>query len=306
MAMSAKKVEELEAAGEEVCACCGIAAVDDITLKFCDDCDLVIYCGDGCQENHRDQHEDECKKRRAELHGKHLFDQPDSSHLGECPICCLPLSLDESKSILNTCCSKPICQGCDYANKKREIEQGQGERCAYCREPLSESDEEIEKRTMERVKKNDPVALSYMGTKHSNEGDYARAAEYYTTAAELGDVNAQFLLGALYFKGQGVEKDMKKAMYHFEQAAIGGHPGGRTGLAIHEEDNGRMERAVKHVMIAANLGHDASLNVIKDYFMKGIVSKEEYAAALRGYQAAVNETKSAEREKGEAFHASLE
>lgn len=29
----------------------------------------------------------------------------------------------------------------------------------------------------------------------------------------------------------------------------------------------------------------------------------DYAAALRGYQAAVNETKSAEKEEGEAFYA---
>ena len=32
-------------------------------------------------------------------------------------------------------------------------------------------------------------------------------------------------------------------------------------------------------------------------------SKEDYAAALRGYQAVVNETKNSEREKGEAFYA---
>ena len=34
-------------------------------------------------------------------------------------------------------------------------------------------------------------------------------------------------------------------------------------------------------------------------FVQGVASKEEYAAALRGYQAAVNETKSAERDKAE-------
>ena len=88
--MSAKSEQpeqalEGEGAEDEICASCGIAGVDDTRLKFCDDCDLVKYCGDGCQENHREQHEDECKKRRAELHGKHLFDQPDESHLGECP-----------------------------------------------------------------------------------------------------------------------------------------------------------------------------------------------------------------------------
>ena len=45
------------------CACCGIAGVDDIKLKDCDDCDLVKYCSDECQEDHRPKHEEECKKR---------------------------------------------------------------------------------------------------------------------------------------------------------------------------------------------------------------------------------------------------
>ena len=51
---------------DEVCACCGIAPVDDIKLKLCDGgCDLVKYCSDVCQENHREQHEEECKGRKA-------------------------------------------------------------------------------------------------------------------------------------------------------------------------------------------------------------------------------------------------
>jgi hypothetical protein len=66
-------------------------------------------------------------------------------------------------------------------------------------------------------------------------------------------------------------------------------------------ENGRFERAAKHFIIAANLGSEDSLKLIKFLFVQGIVSKEQYAAALRGYQSAVNETKSAEREKAEAF-----
>ena len=77
----------------EVCACCGTAAVvDNVKLKDCDaGCDLVKYCSDDCQENHREQHEEECMKRMAELRDDDLFTMPDGSHLGECPICCLPL-----------------------------------------------------------------------------------------------------------------------------------------------------------------------------------------------------------------------
>jgi hypothetical protein len=291
---------EAMVAADEVCACCGIAAIDDIKLKKCDGgCDLVKYCSDNCQENHREQHEEECKKR--ELHDKELFTQPDGSYLGECPLCCLPLSIDKSKSTMMSCCCKVICNGCDYANSMREIKEGLEPRCVYCREPAPKSDKEQYKRIMNRIKKKDPVAMTSMGKRHYHQGDYGKALEYCTKAAELGDVDAHFCLGDLYYKGKGrgVEKDMTKALPHLKKAAIGGHTAARGLLADYEMENGRIERAAKHLLIAANLGCEPSLRHLKDCFVKGIVSKEDYAAALRGYQAAVNETKSAEREKAE-------
>jgi len=39
-----------EVADKICCASCGIAEVDDIKLKKCDDCDLVEYCSDKCQK----------------------------------------------------------------------------------------------------------------------------------------------------------------------------------------------------------------------------------------------------------------
>ena len=282
------------------CASCGIAAIDDVKLKKCDDgCDLVKYCSDNCQENHRGQHEEECMIRKDELNDKKLFTQPDSSYLGECPICCLPLSIEPRKSISMACCSKSICRGCCYANQKRGVEQGLEQRCPFCREPAPKSSDEIKKNIMERVKKNDPVALTDMGKTHDKKGDYGKALEYYTKAAELGDVAAHCCLGDLYYHGQGVEKDEKKAVYHWEHAAIGGHPGARHNLAVHEMKNGMFERAAKHHIIAANLGADLALKAIKELFVEGIVSKEDYASALRGYQAALNETKSDERAEAE-------
>jgi hypothetical protein len=52
---------------------------------------------------------------------------------------------------------------------------------------------------------------------------------------------------------------------------------------------------MKHFIIAANLGDDEALESVKKGFMKGCVSKEDYEAALRGHQAAVDETKSEQR-----------
>jgi hypothetical protein len=83
------KEEEGGTADKNVCANCGIAGVDDIKLEECTDCDLVRYCGDKCREEHRELHEEECNKRKAELRDKELFTQPDETHLGECPLCFL-------------------------------------------------------------------------------------------------------------------------------------------------------------------------------------------------------------------------
>ena len=94
-------------AAEMRCASCGIAKADDIKLKKCD-CDLVRYCSDACQELHRPDHEAVCKERAAELRDELLFRQPESSHYGDCPICCLPLTFDEKTSALYSCCSKYI------------------------------------------------------------------------------------------------------------------------------------------------------------------------------------------------------
>jgi hypothetical protein len=58
-------------------------------------------------------------------------------------------------------------------------------------------------------------------------------------------------------------------------------------LGAHEYNAARDERAFKHFIIAAKLGCDGALDKVKEGFAEGYVSKEDYAAALRGHQAAV-------------------
>ncbi len=132
-----------------------------------------------------------------------------------------------------------------------------------------------------------------------SEGDYEGAFQYYTKAAQLGDIEVHWNLAGLYGEGQGVEKDEKKAVYHLEEAAIGGHPSARHNLGCEEKEKGRIDRALKHWIIAANLGHDEALAMVKQGFQIGDVSKEEYASSLRGHQAAVDATKSTQREEAE-------
>jgi tetratricopeptide (TPR) repeat protein len=282
---------------EEVCASCGISGGDDVKLKLCTACKLVKYCSVNCQRNHRPQHKKACKNRAAELRDDKLFAQPDECHPGDCPICCLPLPIDHNKSTINSCCCKYICYGCTYANQKREFEQGLDPKCAFCREPLPKTDEEIHQNMMKRVKVNDPVAFAQAGAKCCNEGDFEGALEYFTKATELGDLDAHFNLSCMYRNGDGVERDLKKEIYHLEEAAMGGHPYARYNLGFAEEGNGDMQRAVKHFIIAANLGHDDALDRVKEGYISELLSKEDYASALRGHQNAVDATKSQQREE---------
>jgi hypothetical protein len=283
---------------DEVCANCGIAPVDDIKLKICDGgCDKVKYCSNTCQENHRQQHDEVCKKRKVELHDKELFEQPEESHLGECPICFIPLPLDKTKYSFYSCCCKSMCNGCSYAdcmNNRRN-------RCPFCREPVVRGEEENNKRVMERVKANDPAALTQMGVIRGKEGDYETAFEYFKEAAELGDASAHYRLGGMYYRGEGVEKDLEKGIHHLEKASICGNPDARHYLACDEWKKNDIERSVKHFIIAAKLGHEESMKALWKVFSCGNITKEELDDTLRTHKAAIDATKSSQRDAAEAY-----
>ena len=66
---------------EEVCANCGIPALDDVKLKKCA-CKLVKYCSVECTEGHRERHDEDCKKRQKELHDDIYLRSPISAILG--------------------------------------------------------------------------------------------------------------------------------------------------------------------------------------------------------------------------------
>ena len=286
------------------CASCGTAGGDDIKLMKCNGCHLVRYCSVKCQKEHRKQHKKECKKRAAELKDEILFKQPERNHVGDCPLCCLPLSIDPKKSNLYPCCSKLVCIGCNLANQKREAKGGPQRKCPFCRKAASAAatDEEKFEQLMKRIEANDPVAMCFMAIQRYHKGDYKSALEYWTKAAAMGDAEAHYQLSTLYLEGKGVVKDAKKQRHHLEQAAIEGNPMARHNLGVMEARNGKAERAGKHFIIAAKQGYDSGLECVKEGHKAGLISKEDLAAALRGHKAAVDATKSPQREEAYEFY----
>ena len=255
------------------CASCGVAEADHTKhkLKRCTACNLVRYCGIKCQREHWQQHKRECKKRAAELRDKVLFKQSDGGCFGDCPICCLPLPLDKDISKVMSCCSKRICDGCAYANQKREMEMSLTQACPFCRERLPNDVDEADLKTMRRVEANDPVAIHEIGLKYYIDGDYGRAFDYFKDAAKLGDVESHYSISHMYREGLGAEKDEEKKVHHLEEAAIGGHADARYNLASYEWSNYKFNRALNHWVIAARLGHDASMQKIEQSYTMGNV-----------------------------------
>jgi TPR repeat protein len=203
-----------------------------------------------------------------------------------------------------SCCNKNICNGCDYANKLREEEENQRNKCPFCRHPMPTSRKEADLNHMKRIAANDPMALLAAGGNLYSKGKYKGSFEYFRKAAELGNVDAHLQLSVFYREGKGVEQDEKKEIYHLEEAAIASHVRARYNLGLLEwKNNKRYERAVKHFIIAAHLGHDISIKVLKELYKAGVVSKEDFAAALRAHQAAVDATKSPQREAAERAEA---
>jgi TPR repeat protein len=211
----------------------------------------------------------------------------------------LPLSLDPNS--MTSCCSKVICKGCDLANEIQKMEESQSQiLCPFCRHPVPPTDEGIDLNTLKRIEANDPVAMRHVGTRCYHEGDYDSAFEYFTKASGLGEADAHYQLSTMYRDGF-VEESKKKELYHLEEAAIAGHPRARCNLAVLDCENGRTMRAVKHFMIAAKLGHDLSLENLKNLYLGGAVTKEDLATAIRAHQAAVDAMKSPQREAAAAF-----
>ncbi|EJK77020.1 hypothetical protein THAOC_01177, partial [Thalassiosira oceanica] len=285
--------------GAEACANCGKQGSDTVKLKSCTACRLVKYCGVDCQKAHRKQHKKACKQRAAELMDEQLYSQGHERPEGDfCPLCTLPIPLPMDRhTIFKACCMKRICDGCAIAAKKKGMKD-----CPFCRTPMPDNDADLLAMIRARVKKKDPEAMIHLGEKHWVGGqglqkDRRRAVELFTEAAELGSIKALFNLGISYENGDGVEQDEAKAAQLYGKAAMQGSVHARHNLGCCEVRKRNNDRAVRHLLISAKMGGEDSVEMIKRAFMAGVATKEQYAEALKGYQDAVEEMKSHDRDE---------
>ena len=275
-------------------------------LKACMSCKLVKYCNRVFQIAHRPQHKKQCERRVVELHDEKLFKQPPP--LDDCPICFLRMPSLGSGRTYMSCCGNLICDGCVHAADLRDKKNAS--LCPFCRTPPPITDEEVIERYEKRMELNDARAIHRLGAFYANgelglPQSMTKALELWHRAGELGhNYNGSYCnIGNVYNLGVYVEKDIKKAVHYWELAAMGGNTAARHNLGVLEKQGGNVDRALKHWMIAVECGFKKSLEIIKRFYNAGQVTEDDYAKALRLYQAYLDEIKSDQRDEAAAFNA---
>ena len=232
-------------------------------------------------------------------HDMQLFAQPP--HREDCPICMIPLPLHQTRqTIYYSCCGKVICFGCIV--HAREV--GLKEVCPFCRAPEvfgKEDDERVEK----RIKSNDPEAMLWSAALLTQTGkmqDRKKSIQLTAKAAELGLCSAHYNLGNAYKTGDCIEKNLEKAMFHWEKAAIAGHGGARFNLGNNScyKQGDLSFLSMKHFMIGAKSGYGNCLHGVKQGFVSGMITKTDFEETLHMHNESLKEMSSEQRNKAAA------
>ena len=223
----------------------------------------------------------------------------------ECDICMLTLPIAAEEQRYQSCCGKMLCMGCihaAYIADNRKL-------CPFCRTPEATSDGEA----LERIKKraevgDDAVAIHQLGNYYSDgrnglPQDHEKAMELWLRAGRLGYAMSYYNIALAYQQGLGVERDIETAKHYYERAAMGGDVIARNNLGVIEGNAGNIDRAMKHWMISAGAGDGDSLKNIRECFMRGEATKDNFEKALRAHQGAKDEMRSDQREAAATAYA---
>ena len=112
-------------------------------------------------------------------------------------------------------------------------------------------------------------------------------------AAEQGDVDAQYNLGARYANGEGISQNFTEAVRWFRMAAEQGHAEAQYNLGVmYDEGQGvaqNYEEAVRWYRMAAEQGHAYAQHNLGFMYANGQGVAQDFEEAVQWYQAAAEQ-----------------
>eukprot|EP00561_Arcocellulus_cornucervis_P014810 CAMPEP_0185805478 /NCGR_PEP_ID=MMETSP1322-20130828/3879_1 /TAXON_ID=265543 /ORGANISM="Minutocellus polymorphus, Strain RCC2270" /LENGTH=287 /DNA_ID=CAMNT_0028501517 /DNA_START=350 /DNA_END=1216 /DNA_ORIENTATION=+ len=256
------------------------------------------------------------KNLEEELKGADLFAPLPPTE--DCAICFVPISPIKSGRMYKTCCGKEICWACYKENKesinKQNEEKSAGKKlaltCPFCREPNPTADEEEFARLQARCLQNDHIAFALMGDLYRDgtfkaPKDDLKAIDCWIQAIELGSAGSCARIAEGYNEGKGVAFDKGRAFFLMKIGALRGEIVARYNIGRSEYHTfGNHEIGIRHWKIAAEAGHQDSLNNLRDIYNadgkvpgREFITKEYLDFAYRACHEAQMEVTSEEREK---------
>jgi uncharacterized protein len=130
------------------------------------------------------------------------------------------------------------------------------------------------------------------GVAAARRGDYASALPIYATLAEAGDTRAMVHLGSLYQKGEGVTRDLKRAVSYYTKAAAGGNADAQFSLGnlyllgegVPQDD----DWAFTYYRQAAAQGHVLASKNVNEFYRAAGVAPPAVTTASRPVSAPTN------------------
>jgi hypothetical protein len=131
------------------------------------------------------------------------------------------------------------------------------------------------------------------GARAYDRGDFQTALRLIRPLAEQGDVTAQYNLGTMYYRGDGVPQDYKEAAKWYRKAAEQGYAVAESDLGAMYTDGRGVPRdyavAAEWYGRAARRGHaNAQYNLGNSYYLgKGV--PQDFAVAVQWYRRAAEQ-----------------
>lgn len=109
-------------------------------------------------------------------------------------------------------------------------------------------------------------ALFFRADRVWDEGHLRSAFRLFLSAAKAGDVSSQLNVGYFYYRGVGLRRDRKRALYWYKRAYRRGNASAAKNIGIVWRDSQQPRRALSWFHRATKLGDDdANLEIGKHY-----------------------------------------
>jgi TPR repeat protein len=236
----------------------------------------------------------------------------------ECPVCLVPLPIDNGMATYWPCCGKTVCKACEEENARGQIILNatfSGKKgdlvCAFCRKSTHYQHSELSRLLEKRINKNDPFAMLtlsslYEDGRHGCPKDETKALELLHRAADLGCPRAIGRFGFCLLAGDlGAVKNAEKGRALVEDAAKKGDVISRFQLGWVEEDCGNPYLATKHFRLAAAAGEKFSMKHLWTCYSSDLLTKAELEETVRAHELSCKEMSSKERARLEAKEKAL-